>query len=732
MDVNSIPNVDAKEVLKKDETLKTEINKLDVSEKMKNREISFVELKLENVTYAPITARVTNAENHGSRDAKKNLENRSVVLSNVSTKISPHKLTAWMGPSGSGKSSLISVAANLIPRSDLMDGSKILVNGDEGIIPKKLVSVVWQEDLMLSNLTVEETIYFAARLRTPEAEFCDEEVSILVEETMSNLGLIHIRDSLVGTPGGGNGGGGGGRKKGGARSRGGGGASGGGESRRGISGGERKRVAVASELVVKPPLLLLDEPTSGLDATTARDLVQTLKTLTDMGHSIAVVIHQPRTEIYNMFDHLLLLSRGHTVYDGSPQLIRDFLESVPNAIPLPPETGIADWIMDTVKAVDEENKYEEEHVLSTVSRISDLVNPEIGSDDVVEVEMVAHQGRKSILGSHWSKLVLQKRQLGHGTKVEESILSASLIQMSSLRELESSPKFATGFWKQLKLLTKRTLKQQRGEKITQTAVLLTVAYIFFTAFFWWRMPDNTAYVFSRNSLLFFMVIVQSNGIVTTSIAVFQRERTLMARERAKKMYGVFPFFVAKTISDMTNNVMLPCLYGAVAYHCANLRPEWDAYLRFILVYYLTMGAAQSMGLLFSIAIPNIEISLILAPPITLFFIIMGGFYIPFNDMHWGIRWATWSSFARYGYSAMLVNEFSGRSIPCADEGEVSIAIGTSSVNGTEVCPISGDDVIEALGINGPLATSYWFGVGMIFLLQCSFRTLSYILLRRSK
>jgi ABC-type multidrug transport system ATPase subunit len=279
------------------------------------RDVPLVELSIQNLTYAPITANGAATSSEEDR--------RLVVLNNVSTTIAPYTLTAWMGPSGSGKTSLISVAADLVRRSDVREGSLIAVNGEEGRIPKRLVGVVWQDDLLLSNLTVEENLYFAARLKTPE-ETSDADVRQVVVETMKELGLIHIRDSLVGNPLGGT-------------------------ATRGISGGERKRVAVGAELVARPSCLLLDEITSGLDSTTAQSLMATLKDLARLGHSIAVVIHQPRTEIYNMFDHLLLLSRSQVVYNGHPSHARTFLEAACGQ-ELPLETGIADWMMDIVTA----------------------------------------------------------------------------------------------------------------------------------------------------------------------------------------------------------------------------------------------------------------------------------------------------------------------------------------------------------------------------------------------
>ena len=278
---------------------------------------------------------------------------------------------------------------------------------------------------------------------------------------------------------------------------------------------------------------------------------------------------------------------------------------------------------------------------------------------------------------------------------------------------------------QLRLLTSRTLKQQRGEKLTRVSLVLSAVYVVFTGFFWWRLPFDVSSVYNRNSLLFFMLIAQSNGIVISSVTVFQQERALLSRERAKKMYGVLPFFIAKTLSDMTNNVLLPVAYGMISYWMANLRPTAAAFFQFVLAFYLTLSTAQSMGLFLSIAIPSMQVALILAPPITLFFILMGGFYIPFESMNPFIWGMSWLSFARYGYSSMLINEYQGLDIPCA-AGDVAVQIG-----GTEECPLPGEEVIAGLGIYG-VAANFWFNVGIVLIMQVAFRVASYAILRRIK
>jgi len=709
--------------------------------KKSDRAIPKIKVTLENISYMPVTASAstsTPASASASPNTSwfpylslfqpKTVTSTTLVLDRISTQIKPFELTAWMGPSGSGKTSLASVVANLVDidiNDDNKDGTgdknngTIRVNNEIGRIPKQMVGVVWQDDLLLSNLTVQETIYFAARLKMP-ASSTVQEVKRLVEETTKELGLLHVQHNPIRT----------------------------------ISGGERKRVSLAQEIVVRPSLLVCDEPTSGLDATTAHSLVKTLKDLASLGHSIALVIHQPRTDIFNTLDHLLLLSKGRVVYDGNPKTVRSYLENWVRVSPLPPETGIADWIMDTIIA--DERKQE----------LHDRKNNDNSSSEYVA------------LADHWvanrSKFEEMEQQCDDGDDTSsknrnenepslthnDNDTSATTNdnndhhqqqhvprRFSSLAQLENTKKSAyeASFWTELSMLANRISKQQRGEKLTRVTFLLTLTYVLFTGFMYFRLPNDTANIFERNSLLFFMLIAQGNGIVTSCIAVFHRERALLRRERAKKLYRVLPYFLAKAASDSTNNILLPLIYGIVAYWVAGLRPFAPAFFRFLLGYYLTLSCAQSMGFFLSILFPNMVVAMILAPPITLFMFIMAGFYIPISNMHVAMEWVSYFSFARYGYSALLINEYRGREIPCygdnGNDGNDNGNDGNDNDNdeftgitigaGTGLCPLPGEAVYESIGIDGVFA-GYWFNIGIIAIFQAVFLVGSYALLRRSK
>jgi len=606
----------------------------------------------------------------------------------------------------------VSVVAGLVETETITNGS-IKVNNRVANIPKQQVGVVWQDDLLLSNLTVEETIYFAARLKTPSS-ISDKEVRVLVEETMKELGLLHVRNRKIGSA-----------------------AYGAASSSAGISGGERKRTAVAVELVVRPPLLLCDEPTSGLDATTAHSLMKTLKDLASLGHSIVVVIHQPRTDIFHLMDRLLLLSRGKVVYDGDTKMVRSYLESLPTVAPLPSETGIADWIMDTI--IDDERQ----------NRPLGSGNVKSSSDDDDEdMDSIVNDNDSDRLSlvDYWTK----RLYLGHEVKNNETCNgnnenptnenhSIGNNADEALRIRETSHKryknaaYEASFRMELSMLTNRISKQQRGDKLTLASFLLMLTYLTFTNFLYWRLPNDTSNTYERNSLLFFLLIAQGMGIVTTSISVFHRERALLRRERAKKLYRVLPFFLAKVASDSTNNIFLPLVYGTITYWTAGLRPSITAFCKFLLGYYLSLSCAQSMGLFLSILYPDMALAMILAPPVTLFMFIAAGFYIPFLNFNVVMKWLSYGSFARYGYSALLINEYLGRSIPCPnyDDYELEGQDSGITIGGFEECPLPGNRVYESIGLEGVFA-NYWFNIGILAIFQLSFLIGGYALLRQSK
>jgi len=222
----------------------------------------------------------------------KNLEYRfrsgNVGIHKMSFSGESGKMIGIMGASGAGKSTLLSVLNGLNPPSD----GEVLINGvsihKEYEKIKGLIGYVSQDDLLIEELSVFDNLYYNARLCFND--LTNSEIIEKVESVLKNLGLYEIRNMKVGSP-----------------------------LNKKISGGQRKRLNISLELIREPSILFLDEPTSGLSSRDSENILDLLKELARKGKLLFVVIHQPSSDIFKMFDNLIILDTGgYMIYNGNP------------------------------------------------------------------------------------------------------------------------------------------------------------------------------------------------------------------------------------------------------------------------------------------------------------------------------------------------------------------------------------------------------------------------------
>ncbi|CAG5011888.1 unnamed protein product [Parnassius apollo] len=221
------------------------------------------------------------------------------LVNNVSGIAKPGKLVALMGPSGAGKTTLMSALAYRNPVGTITDG-EIAMNGlPVGDFMHRESGYMHQDELFVENLTVIEHLSIMARLRM------DRRTSSLarrrrVNQLMRQLGLYESRYTRIG----------------------------GLEGSNTLSGGERKRLAFATELLTDPGLLFCDEPTTGLDSSSAQKLVSLLRASAVQGKTVICTIHQPSSELMALFDKLVLLAEGRVAFAGNASGALMFFESL--------------------------------------------------------------------------------------------------------------------------------------------------------------------------------------------------------------------------------------------------------------------------------------------------------------------------------------------------------------------------------------------------------------------
>jgi len=214
--------------------------------------------------------------------------NGEMGIRNISFSETQGKLVGIMGSSGAGKTTLLNILSGFKKPSS----GKIRINGKdlhkntEDL--KGIIGYIPQDDLLIEELTIFMNLYFNAKLCFRDKS--DEEIKILVNKTLNNLGLLEKKDLKVGSP-----------------------------TSNIISGGQRKRLNIALELIREPAILFVDEPTSGLSSRDSENVMDLLRELTLRGKLIFIVIHQPSSDIFKMFDDIIVLDTGgYMVYMGNP------------------------------------------------------------------------------------------------------------------------------------------------------------------------------------------------------------------------------------------------------------------------------------------------------------------------------------------------------------------------------------------------------------------------------
>ena len=209
------------------------------------------------------------------------------ILNNISIVIEPGQLVALVGGSGAGKSTLMKSLLSVAP----VTSGAVFLNGenlrDSWEIYRTQIGYVPQDDIVHSELTVDEVLRFACKLRLPP----DAEVDSVVEKTLLQIRLGHVRNTLV----------------------------------RDLSGGQRKRVSIGVELLADPKLFFLDEPTSGLDPGLDKEMMGLLRELANQGRTVVLVTHA--TANIEVCDRIAFLGRGgYLCYFGPPQAAPNFFE----------------------------------------------------------------------------------------------------------------------------------------------------------------------------------------------------------------------------------------------------------------------------------------------------------------------------------------------------------------------------------------------------------------------
>ncbi|XP_026470958.1 ATP-binding cassette sub-family G member 1-like [Ctenocephalides felis] len=278
-------------------------------------------------------------------------QGRRNILKGVSGSFRAGEVTAVLGPSGAGKTTLVNILSGLITSGST---GCIRTNGVAREMKRfrKMSSYIMQDDLLQPRLTVRESMEIAVELKLGHS-VDEKDKAAVVHEVTSSLGLKSCMNT---------------------RSE-------------NLSGGQRKRLSVALELVSNPPVIFLDEPTTGLDIVAIKNMVNLLRMLAGQGRTIICTIHQPTASLLSFFNRLYVVADGYCVYQGSPSRLVPFMSNVNLQCPI--THNPADFVIEVLH-LDKEN-------IKTMSRaIANGKQSEIEhNDNSIEVSDMISRSNKT-------------------------------------------------------------------------------------------------------------------------------------------------------------------------------------------------------------------------------------------------------------------------------------------------------------------------------------------------
>lgn len=520
------------------------------------------------------------------------------LLDNLEGFAAAGRLLAIMGPSGCGKTTFLDLLAGRVS-SGVVEG-QIAVNGQpKSKRTKRLMAYVMQEDTLIGDLSVRSNLYYSALLRLPRSMPLKEKKK-KVEQVIEELGLSDCANTIVGTP-----------------------------LRRGISGGQRRRVSIGMELITDPSILLLDEPTSGLDSKSAASVVEILlKLARDRNRTIICTIHSPSSHIFQMFDDLMLLSRGKLIFCGPREGALLFFSK--QGMKVPQHTNPADHFLDLINYDFSGSGEIPHHVQKLVDNFPN--------------SKAAQCNRKRIDRTGEEAFIERTRQLAKSLK----------------------GKYANGTWYQTLVLMRRTFVvflKNPAIYWARIAMYFMLALMMGTLFF--QISDKQDSIQDRISVLFFSVAFLTFMSIA-AVPAFIEDKLLFVRERMNGAYRVSAYAMAQTLISIPFIVAIALIFSGTAYFLVGLKSS--GFGHFLLDLSLALMVAEAMVVTVSALVPHLIIGLAVGAGFYGMFMLACGFFVKASNIPGWWIWLHYISFHKYAFEIFMYNEFKGQTYPCSPMG----------------------------------------------------------------
>ncbi len=541
------------------------------------------------------------------KDLEYKFKGGKLGLRNINFSENSGKLIGIMGGSGAGKSTLL----NVLNSNDIPSAGSVKINGINIHTEKNkiegVIGMVSQDDLLIEELTVFQNLFYNAKLCFGDKS--DKVISEMVVDVLTSIGLIETRDLKVGSP-----------------------------LEKTISGGQRKRLNIALELIREPSVMFVDEPTSGLSSRDSENIMDLLKELALKGKLVFVVIHQPSSDIFKMFDKLMILDvGGFPIYYGNP----------------------VDSVIYFKTVVNHANSNESECI------VCGNVNPE-QVFNIIESKVLDEFGNitqhRKISANEWN--------VHYKAKIEKKVED-----INTITEIPESTFKVPNKFKQFKVFVTRDVLS----KLTNTQYLLinfleapVLAFIlsYLVKYYNTDLSNKVGYIFRENenmpAYVFMAVVVALFIGLTVSAEEIIRDRKIQKRESFLNLSKASYLWSKITIMFVLSAIQtfLFVLVGNSVLEVKGLMGEYW------LVLFTSSCFANMLGLNISASFNSAVTIYILIPFLIIPQLLLSGVIVKFDKLNPSISSQTYVPFtgevmtSRWAFEALAVKQFRDNKFNC--------------------------------------------------------------------
>ncbi|KAJ5376094.1 CDR ABC transporter [Penicillium cosmopolitanum] len=477
-----------------------------------------------------------------------------------------------------------------------------------------------ETEVHFPQLSVGDTLMFAALARAPHNRFdgisTQQYAEHMRDVVMAMLGLSHTVNTRVGN-----------------------------DFIRGVSGGERKRVSIAEITLSQSPLQCWDNSTRGLDSANALEFCKNLALMSKYsGTAACVAIYQASQSAYDVFDKVTLLYEGRQIYFGPATEAKQYF--VDMGFDCPSRQTTADFLTSITSPSERQVRPEfKGRVPQTPDELAAAWKSSPARAKLLK-EIEEYEGEHPIGGDSYGKFVNAHRTI-------------------QAKHQRSGSPYTISLRKQFEICTVRGFQRLRADaSLTLTSLFGNGSLALILGSIFYRLPNDTQSFYSRGALLFFAVLLNAFSSALEILTLYA-QRPIVEKQSRFAFYHPCAEAVASMLCDVPYKLINSVTFNIPLYFMTNLRQEPGAFFTFWL---FSIATTFTMSMIFrTIAATSRNLSQALVPAAILILglVVYTGFVIPTTNMLGWSRWMNYINPIAYAFESFMVNEFHGRSFPCA-------------------------------------------------------------------